>query len=985
MRTAQAIFVTTFFAASHLLALAGAAEEPIPRSEHPRPDLRRDHWQNLNGPWRFCFDPDDRGLGEQWPLGTGPFDRTIVVPFPWQSKLSGINDNSGGPIGWYRRTVRAPDSWRGLRVWLCFGAVHRETRVWIDGQAIGRHEDGDAPFAFDVTDHAPPGKEVCIDVRVSDASNSEPLTSGQDAPEGASGIWQTVWLEARPVVYVDGLRLVSTQSNGRWTLDVEVDLAGADGSAEVALRSPDQTVDAQSVQAILANGHGTARALLKIARPQAWSPEQPHLYDLEVSASGANGQRDVVHSYFGLRTIARGKYATLAHEAILLNGEPLFLRGAIDLSRNVDGLTTAPNDQFLQHDMELARRLGLNLLKIRGKVGEPRRLYWADKLGVLLWQEIPSADCSSELLREAWRETFRSIVRRDRNHPSLIGWTLFHESRGIGGQDFKDAPAMQKWVYDRVREVKDQLDPSRLVEDNASPYLDHINTDVNSWLFHIDDYWVAREHIGQIVSRTRPGSPLGYVPGFVQGTAPLLCGEFIAVGPEGGDVSWPLRFLLTQLRRHALIQGHIVGSFHDVPWRRDGLLHFDRSAKEFGYDSFVPNMTLADLHGADFIGFDAPPVIETAPGEELTLALFTSHYSDRLGPARLRWRIVGTDDYGRPIATNTQAREIPWQRGSVTYQTPLRVRVPEGPTFVGAILAELFDTQDRRVAANYINLIADKGVEMDLDGAPNPACPTLAHVEVLAPRLVALRIPPREFASVRTEPPDANTPDAEQDHYAFGAWQVEYRVALPGFVREAIPSQMVLMAELATRAADGRGPGSPETSDDPSGTHPGAIHVTIWDHELWAASLPDNPADSRGVLSHHARFRDGAYGDLLRRRIDLTNVPQLREAIYQQEWFPLVFHTDGPHSQVSIFGRKLGRYVIDPTLIIQTAKQVERPVGFISHEPVTVEQLLEQPRATEAAPDGEYDQTHPVPIVQEASEVSAAVSVGISAGISVGD
>lgn len=930
MRIGQAIFV-----AGHLLATAALpapAEESIPRAEHPRPDRRRDVWQNLNGSWQFCFDPDDRGLGEQWPLGGGPFDRTVTVPFPWQSNLSGIADASGQQVGWYRRTIAAPAQWSGGRVWLCFGAVQREARVWVNGRAVGRSEQGYTPFAFDITEFAPPGSEARLDVRVADPPDPGLPGSAQDSDEfpRSSGIWQTVWMESRPVVYVDGLRLTAARPGGRWVLEVDVELAGPDGLARVAVHSPDPTVQSQRTSVRLQQGRGASRSVLEIRDPKTWSPEEPDLYDLEVSVTGANGQRDVVQTYFGLRTIARGRYGGIGNETFLLNGEPLYVRGAIDASLNAEGLATAPDDAFLRRDLELARKLGLNLLKIPGKADDPRRLYWADKLGVLLWQEMPGTALNTERSRAAWQETMRAVVRRDRNHPSLIGWTLFRQSQGLGGEQFTGDRATQQWVYERVREVREQLDPFRLVEDNATSLSGHVDTDVNTWQFRIDDYWIAREHIAQIVSRTQPGSPLGYVPGLAQGTAPLVCGQFVAVPPEGGDVSWALRFLITQLRRHSMIQGHIVSSLYDLPWRRDGLLHYDRSAKEFGYDMFLPGMTLADLQGDDFIGLDSPPTIQAAPGEEIAPAIFVSHWSDRQATARLRWQVVGIDDFGRPVATRPQERDVSWQRGVVTYQTPLRVQVPEGAPFVGALAVELLDADDHRIAANYVNLIVGLADGLDSGSVSNLAGQARPHVEVLAPRLVAVRIPPADFASFHADVMDTGESGAGKGFFAFGNCEVQYRVALPAFVRDAVPTQMVLMAELAGLSGIGRVP-----VQSASAKQPGSVGVYIGETELWQIPLPDDPADSRGVLSHHARFHHGNYGDLIRKRVDLTRLPRLREDMCQEESFSLVFRIEGPQTGLAIYGRQLGQTMVDPTLVIQTAKQLDRPVGFVSFDPVT--------------------------------------------------
>ncbi len=830
-----------------LPALAGStAGEPISRPEHPRPDLRRNDWQNLNGPWQFCFDPDDRGLAEQWPLGGGPFDRRINVPFPWESRLSGIADASGGPIAWYRRAVDVPESWRGRRVWLCFGAVRGEARVWVDGHAVGRLEDGVGPFAFDITDFVPAEGEARIDVRV-DTAGSRPPANDADRSgfPRSSGLWQTVWLEARSPVYVDTVRLTPSQPGGRWIVEAEVDVVGPDGPAEVVLGSPDSTVSGGRTAVDLRDGRGAARGLLEIGDPKPWSPDRPHLYELEITVAGRSGTPDVVHTYFCLRTFARAPYEGSGHECILLNGNPLYLRGAIDPSLNAEGLIAAPSDEFLRRDIERARQLGLNLLKLEGEAAAPRRRYWADKLGVLLWREMP--------------------------------------------------------------------------------------LEMNTWHFRIDDYWIAREHIGQMAARARPGAPPERALGPAQGTAPLVCEHFVAVPPAGGDVSWALRFLVTQLRRHSAIQGHIVGSFYDVPWRRDGLLRFDRSAKEFGYNAFVPRMTPADLHHGDFVGFDTPPIIETSPGEELTLPLFASHYSDRPGPATLRGEVVGTDDYGRPVGGGRQTRDVVWQRGSVTYQTPLRVRVPEGAPFVGALTVELLDADGRRIAANYVNLIAEQRAANELLGPQASAGPLHPTVEVLAPRLVAVRIPPGEFAALRGEATPAVRVENERRGFAFTGSEVEYHIALPGFVRDAIPTQMVLLAEMAAVSADGHASGD----DAPD------VGVSLWDHEVWRIPLPVDPADSRGVLSHHRRFRQGSYGELVRARVDLKRLPSLREDLYLQESFPLVLRMDEPQMGLIVYGRQLGRYMVDPTLILQTAKQLQRPAGYVSYEPVTLDRHVQ--------------------------------------------
>ncbi len=229
------------------------ASEEVPRGEHPRPDFRREAWINLNGTWQFRFDPENRGLGQKWydataEFNTGEFNRRIVVPFCWQSKLSRISDIpisdvTAQKIGWYRRMIEVPESFAGQRVWLRFGAVDWEARVWVNGREVGRHEGGYTPFEFDVTEQVRPGAEAAIVVRVLDATDRE-LPLGKQAPgwyTPTSGIWQTVWLEARPAQYVAGLRLTPNYRHRQWSLEVEVEAAGPDG--RVHLRGVARQVD----------------------------------------------------------------------------------------------------------------------------------------------------------------------------------------------------------------------------------------------------------------------------------------------------------------------------------------------------------------------------------------------------------------------------------------------------------------------------------------------------------------------------------------------------------------------------------------------------------------------------------------------------------------------------------------------------------------------------------------------------------------------
>ncbi len=927
----------------------------IPRSEHPRPDFQRDQWVNLNGHWQFRFDPDDQGVQQKWQSAAHGFDRRIVVPFCWESKLSGIADTSGQKIGWYRRTIRVPEAWGERRVWLRFGAVDWEARVWVDGQEVGSHQGGYTPFAIDITEQAAPGSEAVVVVRAVDETDPE-LPLGKQVSTwytSTSGIWQTVWLEARPVCHLEQLRLTPHRRGGQWSIEADLQITGPDGKVQVELSSSDADVPGHRSTVRLKEGQGTVRAPMDISSAEPWTPDSPRLYDLTIRVTDAAGATDTVRTYFGLRTIETGTFGDLTHRLILLNGEPIYLRGALDQSFHPDGIYTAPSDDVMRRDMEIAKEAGLNFLRIHIKSEEPRRLYWADRTGVLIMEDMPCAFAPSARGREAWEATMRATIRRDYNHPAIIAWCLFNETWGLGREAYKTDRDMQDWVLQMWTQVKEELDPTRLVEDNSPNRHDHVKTDINSWHFYIDDYRRAREHIENVVKNTRAGSPFNYVPGRQQRGMPLINSEYGAVAARGGDrdISWGFRHLTTQLRRHERIGGYVYTELSDIEWEHNGLVNYDRSAKEFGYGAFVPGMTVADLQGADFVGADAPPAMEVAPGSQFTVSVFVSHFSRRTIAPTLRWQIVGTDNLGRPVDAAAETRRVVWDRCRVTFQKPLVIRIPAGRPFVGALTLELIDESGKRIAANFINLISRQLASTDLDEDQLDNSQQGPRVEVLGARLAAVRFDPAEFAAFRTDELGWDWLEDRGKFYAYGKCEVEYHLALPRFIREALPSQIVLMAEMATKADDQRldWPAVRQPLDYPQTQerkYPGKVTAALLGRDLWQFALADDPADSRGVLSHHARYHHGSYGELVRKRADLTKYPDDREALRSKPFVSLTFRTEDGCG-MSIYSRRLGRYPVDPTLIIQTARDMARPAGWTSHQTVTIHRLLDGSRVVQ--------------------------------------
>ena len=408
-------------------ALLAAPRQEIPRPEHPRPDFERQEWLSLNGPWQF--ESDAQGDGEARGLTSGhELARTILVPFCPESPLSGIGETDFMAHVWYRRTVHLPEALRGKRLLLHFGAVDWHARVWVNGRFAGEHRGGASPFALEITGLVCEGENEIV-LHAHDDTCSGLQATGKQSHKRESygcvytrttGIWQSVWLEAVGDTFLREFALTPDLDGGRVLFQGAVD--GPLAGAHVRLRAyaGGLLVGEEAVPAAWRNTVG----VLQLNQVQAWDPSNPFLYDLSVEIVRSGQVLDSVRSYFGLRKI------TIEGDRFLINDRPVFQRLVLDQGFYPDGIYTAPTDEALRRDIELSMAAGFNGARLHQKVFEPRFLYWADRLGYLVWGEYPSWGLNLEspeavaYALEEWRE----VVQRDRNHPAIIGWCPLNET-----------------------------------------------------------------------------------------------------------------------------------------------------------------------------------------------------------------------------------------------------------------------------------------------------------------------------------------------------------------------------------------------------------------------------------------------------------------------------------------------------------------------------------------------------------------------------
>ncbi len=894
--------------------------QAIPLPEHPRPDFEREYWLNLNGTWDFEFDSLDRGVPEKWFSSKKSFSKKITVPFPWGCELSGVKDEAD--IAWYRRSIQIPKDWdRNKKVFLTIGASDWETTVWVDDQWVGSHQGGYMPFSFELPSAYSVNQNHVLTVRVDDKRRSFTLY-GKQGYGNARGIWQTVYLESKGAQSIEAIRCIPDIDQNKVKIQIDVPSKGADQTIQVTLITPDRNY-VEKINPKLNNIQHEIEFTL--SNPRLWSLEDPYLYNIIVETKD-----DKVHSYFGMRKISVTKLPGTDIPYIALNNQPIYLQLALDQSYHPQGYYTFPSDAFMKDEIVRSKSIGLNGIRTHIKPDLPRKLYWADKLGLLVMADLPNSwgEPDAEMQQES-EITLKEMIKRDFNHPSIFSWIVFNETWGLTTKVPKEGkttdvylPKTQQWVASMYHRAK-SLDPTRLVEDNSICCgRGHTETDLYSWHEYLPG-WAWEEHLAKIVKNNFPGSTYHFEQGFVQGNQPNInseCGNVWGYDGSTGDVDYSFDYhrMMNTFRKYPQIAGWLYTEHHDVINEWNGYWRFDRSNKYTGLEEIVPGMTLNDLHSTTYISTGNDIIKNVNGGEEVSIPLFLSNYVPKLmaGEAKLTYELWMTDRTCQLRMENSGNRIFPIFPYSQQAMDPLVLKMPDR-SGVALLRLYLINHDGDTLHRNFIHFIIDSPRD-------------LKNTSIISVR-------PDAFVNQSWGLKQWDVMDGLKVNGA-GKGYFEYEIPVDKKLNlnNIISAQIILEASakqlfdkdkdetfnknqdymLGSRVSPSKNPNAYPMTDD--ARFPSEISIVINGKQVMKTILADDPADHRGILSWNSQLKDrklreaGSYGYLIKIPVTKSMLTQSKK----NGMLKLKLQSINGGG-LAIYGEKFGRYPVDINLVME--------------------------------------------------------------------
>jgi beta-galactosidase/beta-glucuronidase len=572
-------------------------KQNTPRQEYPRPQFERNCWLNLNGEWNFDFDDNNIGIKNAW-FAKPELSQVICVPYTYQSKLSGINNQDFHDIVWYSKNFDINEELKGKRIILNFGAVDYKSDIWVNGTHMISHEGGHVPFSIEIT-NVLKDKDNLIVVRAEDYTTDLELPRGKQywkrTSEGifytrTTGIWQTVWVEGVAETYLSKVWITPDVDHKKVFVEYEVNGTCDNIQLGVTISLRDKILIDDKINVV--NGRGKRDFWLdqeitidwNHQESWVWTPENPVLFDMLFTIHKDSVKVDEVKSYFGLRkvSIVEGKF--------MLNNRPYYQKMLLDQGYWEDSLLTAPTDEDFVKDITLCKQMGFNGVRKHQKIEDPRYLYWADKLGFLVWGEIASAYVYSRRYVRRITDEWMSMIERDYNHPCIVAWTPLNESWGVDGiMNNKDEQAHTAAMY----YITKSLDNTRPVISNDG--WDHTKSD----LFTIHDYEWKKEtlkerysSIENILKSKHSGRGM-FAQGWGYEGQPIIMSEFGGISYQKGnwqgwgyssassDEDYAKRYydVVSAMLESPLVQGFVYTQITDVEQEINGVLTYDRKPK----------------------------------------------------------------------------------------------------------------------------------------------------------------------------------------------------------------------------------------------------------------------------------------------------------------------------------------------------------------------------------------------------------------------